>query len=164
MRKDAGEIARVSYDALLAENPGWSANEELLRDLLGPGGVFQRHVFSKTVWSSTAFVASAGDRLIGQAVVSPRVNVFMEKPFFFWDSLYVETEYRGCGVAKRLAGAVYDFVIENGGALDWTVDGDNEGTLKFHRKFGAEPHPTYRYFSRAVEELIDGRRRAGACE
>ncbi len=104
----------------------------------------------------TAFVAEAGDTVIGMATCSQRAVTGWNGPVVFLQDLFVEPAYRKHGIARALMARVASLARDVGSPIiELTVHRDNPAQ-KFYRDNGFELVPqclTYVLAGTALEQL-----------
>jgi GNAT superfamily N-acetyltransferase len=88
-------------------------------------------------------LAYVDDQPVGFALYFETFSTFRGRRGIFLEDLFVETQYRGKGVGKRLLAAVAQVARERGGSehgwMQWLVLDWNESAIEFYRRLGAIP-------------------------
>ncbi len=104
-----------------------------------------------------AFVAEAGQgSLAGMAVHYTIPFMHNGRPRLMMKWLYVDPNTRGAGVGKRLMQAMARYATDHGFPdFRWFVLKDNDPAQRFYRSLGAEPDPTWDYWTYPADALAN---------
>jgi GNAT superfamily N-acetyltransferase len=105
------------------------ATESQLRDAL-----FGPRPFADVV------IAYAGKEPTGFAVFFPSFSTFAGTPGLYLEDLFVEPQWRGQGMGRRLLAHVANVAVTRGWPrVNWSVLDWNDRAIRFYRGLGAEP-------------------------
>ena len=148
-RKDTALILKfikelAEYEKMLDEVV---ATEELLEDW-----IFNRQ-------KAEVIFALADGKEVGFALFFHNFSTFLGRAGIYLEDLYINTEYRGCGIGKALLKKLGEITVERGcGRLEWWCLDWNKPSIDFYRSMGAEPMEdwtVYRIAGNALKELAD---------
>lgn len=101
-----------------------------------------------------AFVAETKARLIGMLVYHYQPFTYDLKPWMLVKELYVNENYRGCGVGKSLIQAASIEGLSVGASrMKWEVLSDNLPAKEFYLKLGAEHEDRWRTMSLTADKM-----------
>ena len=104
-----------------------------------------------------ALIASMEGVAIGFATYYPLYSTFAGKTKYYMEDLYVEPDFRGRGIARKLVAALAEEAQKSGCAgLEWKVLDWNEEAISFYRGIGAKPIKTWLSYGmdeKAMERL-----------
>jgi GNAT superfamily N-acetyltransferase len=87
-----------------------------------------------------AHVCEEADRIVGMAVWFLSFSTWTGRHSLYLEDLYVEPEWRGQGLGRRLFVRLAARAVELGCArMDWSVLDWNEPAIGFYRRMGARP-------------------------
>jgi GNAT superfamily N-acetyltransferase len=139
---DAIDIRKATIDdvpLLLRLIRGLAEYEKLSDKVTATESDLREHLFGPDAKAEAVIARSAGQP-VGLAVYVTVYSTFSGKPGLYLEDLYVDPEYRGRGIGRRLIswvarqGAQSGCVRMNWSVLDW-----NEPALAFYDSLGAEP-------------------------
>jgi len=148
-RKDTALIFKfikelAEYEKMLDEVV---ATEELLEDW-----IFNRQ-------KAEVIFALADGKEVGFALFFHNFSTFLGRAGIYLEDLYVNPEYRGCGIGKALLKKLGEIAVKRGcGRLEWWCLDWNKPSIDFYRSMGAEPMEdwtVYRISGNALKELTD---------
>ncbi|WP_313155075.1 GNAT family N-acetyltransferase [Lacrimispora sp.] len=145
-RKDTALILKfikelAEYEKMLDEVV---ATEELLEDW-----IFNRQ-------KAEVIFALADGKEAGFALYFHNFSTFLGRAGIYLEDLYVNPEYRGCGIGKALLKKLGAVAIERGcGRLEWWCLDWNKPSIDFYRSMGAEPMEDWTVYRIAGKELKD---------
>ncbi|MDR3271337.1 MAG: GNAT family N-acetyltransferase [Peptococcaceae bacterium] len=129
-RADCGLILRFIKDLAAYEHMADQvvATEKILEDWL-------------FVQEKAAALFAAVDGLeVGFALYFPVFSTFLAQAGFYIEDLFVQPEYRGCGIGKALFTELARIAGENGYTrLEWQCLDWNQKSIDFYRSLGAQP-------------------------
>lgn len=80
-----------------------------------------------------------GTEPVGFAVYFPTFSTASGRTGLYLEDLYVEPQWRGIGLGRRLFAHVAKVAVERGGGgLSWSVLNWNQSAIRFYRSVGAE--------------------------
>ncbi len=148
-RKDTALIFKfikelAEYEKMLDEVV---ATEELLEDW-----IFNRQ-------KAEVIFALADGKEVGFALFFHNFSTFLGRAGIYLEDLYVNPEYRGCGIGKALLKKLGEIAVKRGcGRLEWWCLDWNKPSIDFYRSMGAEPMEdwtVYRISGNALKELAE---------
>ncbi len=148
-RKDTALILKfikelAEYEKMLDEVV---ATEELLEDW----------IFNKQ--KAEVIFAMADGKEAGFALFFHNFSTFLGRAGIYLEDLYVNPEYRGCGIGKALLKKLASVAVERGcGRLEWWCLDWNKSSIDFYRSMGAEPMEdwtVYRIAGETLKKLAD---------
>jgi GNAT superfamily N-acetyltransferase len=108
-----------------------------------------------------AVLGYVGDSPVAFAVFFPTFSTFLAAPSLYLEDIFVEPEWRGRGLGKRLFMHVAATALERGcNRLEWAVLEWNAPAIEFYRSLGAEPRErwtVYRLDSAGLRRLVRSR-------
>jgi GNAT superfamily N-acetyltransferase len=108
-----------------------------------------------------AVLGYVGGEPVGFAVYFPTFSTFLAAPSLYLEDIFVEPQWRGRGLGKRLFAHVAATALERGcHRLEWAVLEWNAPAIEFYRSLGAEPREkwiVYRLDSAGLRRLVRSR-------
>jgi GNAT superfamily N-acetyltransferase len=90
-------------------------------------------------------IAEVEEQPIGFALFFANYSTFLTQSGLYLEDLFVQPNYRHCGIGQALIRQVAQVAIErNCGRLEWTVLDWNELAIDFYQKLGAQVLPDWR--------------------
>src|ERR1041384_4486169 len=84
-------------------------------------------------------IAWAGETPIGFALFFHNFSTFLGRPGIYLEDLFVEPDWRGRGVGRRLLSHLARIAVERGcGRFEWAVLDWNAPAIEFYRRMGAQ--------------------------
>jgi len=84
---------------------------------------------------------------IGFALFFHNYSTFLAKRGLYLEDLFVNPEFRGCGIGKRLLIHLAEIAVERKcGRMEWSVLDWNESAICFYESLGAEPMSEWTVF------------------
>ena len=129
--QDADDVLRLirglaTYEKL--EHEVVATREDIERSLFGPSP------------SAHCLLAEIDGVPRGLAIHFTNYSTLLGAPCSYLEDLFVEPDYRGRGLGRRLLASVAAWATERGHRrLDWSVLDWNAGAINFYRAIGAEP-------------------------
>lgn len=103
--------------------------------------------FKKNPPDFYCLVAENNQKIAGILVYYYLPFTAQNKPTIFIKELYVDTNYRGLKIGKKLMLALKgEAVINNCGQIKWTVAPWNEGGIRFYNKLGAKENNDWLHY------------------
>jgi GNAT superfamily N-acetyltransferase len=113
--------------------------EKLSRQVVATPALLRKHLFGRKPVAEV-LLAEQGGRAVGMALYFQNFSTFLAKPGIYLEDLYVEPEFRGRGLGKRLLQAVAQRAVARGcGRFEWSVLDWNTPAIEFYRGLGARP-------------------------
>lgn len=145
MERDVSVLLRMirqeaEYEKL---TEGFAATEDRLRATL-----FAAHPVAR------AAIAWAGNDAIGFAVFFTTFSTFQAETNLYLEDLFVQEQWRGKGVGRKLLAHVAGLAVESGcRSLNWSVLKWNENAIQFYRSIGGEQLEAWHHFQLAGNAL-----------
>jgi ribosomal protein S18 acetylase RimI-like enzyme len=99
-----------------------------------------------------------GTEPVGFAVYFPTFSTASGHTGLYLEDLYVEPQWRGRGLGRKLFAHVAKVVAERGGGgLSWSVLNWNKSAIRFYRSLGAEQMEdslSFRRMGKALDRLV----------
>jgi GNAT superfamily N-acetyltransferase len=84
-------------------------------------------------------LAVVDSKIVGFALFFQNYSTWQGRPGLFLEDLYVQPEYRGTGIGKKLLRRLADICRErNYGRMEWEVLDWNQPAIDFYKSLGAE--------------------------
>ena len=83
------------------------------------------------------FIAEADNRAVAYATYTEDFHIWSGAPRITIDDLYVQPEFRRCGLGRKLMECVFALAKETGAFVSWTVQPGNSRAITFYRQLGA---------------------------
>lgn len=116
---------------------GLAVYEKLEHMAVGTEDMLREHLFGPRP-ACEAIIAESGGRAVGFALFFTTFSTFLCKPGIYLEDVFVEPEYRGCGIGKALLRHLARLVVERqGGRFEWRVLDWNEPSIRFYEALGA---------------------------
>ena len=116
----------------------------------------RRALFGATPFAE-AVIAALGETPVGFALFFHTFSTFLARPGLYLEDLYVQPEYRGRGVGRRLLVYLARLARTRGcGRFEWSVLDWNEPAIRAYRRTGAVPMDewtVYRLTGDALDRL-----------
>lgn len=94
-----------------------------------------------------AWVADAGDGLVGYATAAAEFSTWAGREYLHMDCLFVRDGWRGAGIGAALLAAVVAHARKCRCAeIQWQTPVWNEGAARFYRRAGAQEQSRRRFF------------------
>lgn len=114
------------------------------------------HLFGDTP-AAEVCLAYAGEQPVGFAVFFRTFSTFACRPGIYLEDLFVDPNWRGRGIGRRLLAHVADVGVTRGcDRMNWAVLPWNRTAIDFYRRLGAEKvteWETFRIAGEALENL-----------
>jgi ribosomal protein S18 acetylase RimI-like enzyme len=82
-------------------------------------------------------IAFADDQPVGYVSGVRQLNLWVGRPIFAMDDLYVRAEVRDRGIGGQLMVALAEYATTDQLLITWGVDEDNDAGQRFYRRLGA---------------------------
>lgn len=126
--------------------------EKIAQDVHATEALLYEWMFEKQ--RAEAIIAAADGKDIGFALFYQTFPAYLGKGGIYIDDLYIDSEYRGKGIGRKLFGHVAEIALERGcGRLEWCCLNWNNSSMEFYRSLGALPLDECTVF-RMSEETI----------
>jgi GNAT superfamily N-acetyltransferase len=134
--KELADYERLSHAVV--------ATEELLKKTL----FGERQV-------AEVIIGYAEKKPVGFALFFHNFSTFLGLPGIYLEDVYVQPEYRGNGLGRKLLQYIAQLAKERQcGRMEWSVLDWNEPSIKFYRSLGAKPLDDWTMF-RATGDALD---------
>jgi GNAT superfamily N-acetyltransferase len=134
--------------------------EKLSREVIATEAALREALFgAKPV--AEAVLGYVGEEPVAFAVFFPTFSTFLAAPSLYLEDIFVEPEWRGRGLGKRLFAHVAATALERGcHRLEWAVLEWNAPAIEFYSSLGAEPREkwtVYRLDDAGLRRLVRAR-------
>lgn len=82
-------------------------------------------------------IVMAENKAAAYATYTEDFHIWSGAPRITIDDLYVQPEFRRCGLGRKLMERVFALAKETGAFVSWTVQPGNERAIAFYRQLGA---------------------------
>ncbi len=131
--------------------------EKMLDEVVATEELLEDWIFNRQ--KAEVIFALADGKEVGFALFFHNFSTFLGRAGIYLEDLYVNPEYRGCGIGKALLKKLGEIAVERGcGRLEWWCLDWNKPSIDFYRSMGAEPMEdwtVYRIAGNALKELTD---------
>ena len=111
--------------------------EKLLHLLSATVEDYRECLFGKNAVAE-ALVARKGTEAVGYAIFFRNFSTFLGKAGIYLEDIFVQPQYRGQGIGKKLLATVAAIAQQRGcGRLEWSVLDWNKPSIDFYRSIGA---------------------------
>jgi GNAT superfamily N-acetyltransferase len=111
--------------------------EKILHLLTATVDDYRECLFGKKAVAE-ALVARKGAEAVGYAIFFRNFSTFLGKAGIYLEDIFVQPQYRGQGIGKKLLATVAAIAHERGcGRLEWSVLDWNKPSIDFYRSLGA---------------------------
>jgi GNAT superfamily N-acetyltransferase len=116
-----------------------AAYEEKLDDVVVTPENIEKHMFGSEP-KAHAFFAVIDGKEVGFALYFFNFSTFLGKSGIYVEDIFVDEEFRGCGIGRRIFSELARIALENDcGRLNWWVLDWNKPAIDFYLTLGAEP-------------------------
>ncbi|MGL5082593.1 MAG: GNAT family N-acetyltransferase [Microcoleaceae cyanobacterium] len=128
--------------------------EQLLHQVTGTPELLSQHLFSSQPHIEV-IVAESDTNLVGFALFFHNYSTFLTQPGIYLEDLFVQPDFRGCGIGKALIIRVAQIAVERGcGRFEWSVLDWNQTAIDFYKYMGADVLEDWRICRVAGESLL----------
>lgn len=132
---------------------GLAEYERLSDEVIATDASLRQTLFGKNPCAEV-LIGSVDGEPAGFALFFQNYSTFLAKPGLYLEDLYVQPQYRQCGLGKALITSVARIAQERGcGRYEWTVLDWNTPAIQFYENLGAEMKSDWRIMRVTGEAL-----------
>ena len=129
--------------------------EKLLHEVVASEDKLRKTLFGETP-GAEVLIAEWQSQSAGFALYFYNYSTFLAQPGIYLEDLFVQPDFRGLGIGKRLLGHLAKLAVQQHcGRLDWSVLDWNEPSIQFYRQLGAVALDDWTQFRLQGKALTD---------
>lgn len=132
--------------------------EKLEKEVVATINTLEEYIFRKKY--AQVILCELNNKTIAFAVFFYTFSTFTGKPSLYIEDIFVDEEYRHCGVGSKIFKHLTNLAIKEGcGRLELSVLKWNEPAVKFYKKMGGYPldeWSVFRFDEEILRKIING--------
>ena len=127
--------------------------EKLSHQVVATSDNLKKYLFGPKAVAEV-LIASYDEKSVGFALFFLNFSTFLSLPGIYLEDLFVNPDYRGKGIGKRLLLELVKIAHERGyGRVEWSVLDWNEPAIQFYKSLGAKPNDEWTVYRIKAEQF-----------
>ena len=127
--------------------------EKLSSEVVATEEKLKEYLFGAKKYAE-ALIGEDDNRTVGFALFFYNFSTFLSLPGIYLEDLFVNPDYRGKGIGKKLLLELVQIAKEKGfGRVEWAVLDWNKPAIEFYKSLGAEPNEEWTVYRIRAEQF-----------
>lgn len=127
--------------------------EKLTQEVIATEEQINKYLFGSEKVAE-ALIAEYDTKPVGFALFFKNFSTFLSLPGIYLEDLFVNPEYRGKGIGKKLLLELVKMAHERGyGRVEWSVLDWNKPAIQFYESLGAKPNDKWTVYRIKAEQF-----------